>query len=68
MGKVDDAAKLWDECIGDGVAPNVYSYGVMIDGYCKADRIEEGENLFELVTKKLMELNFVVFFYKFVSK
>lgn len=45
MGKVDDAVKLWVECENHGLVANVYTYGVMIEGYCKAGRSEDTEHL-----------------------
>ncbi|KAJ4834318.1 hypothetical protein Tsubulata_014218, partial [Turnera subulata] len=53
MGKIEEAGILWDGCKKNGQLPNIYTYGVMINGYCKANKVEEGEYLLnELVSKK----------------
>ncbi|TXG65662.1 hypothetical protein EZV62_006937 [Acer yangbiense] len=58
---IHEAIKLFDGSKRNGIGPNVYIYGVMINGYCKADKTEEGEKLFNELISTKVELGSTVY-------
>ena len=61
MGKINDVHRLLYEAKEYGMVPNVYTYALLLEGYCKADRIEDAVKLFKKLDYEKVELNFVVY-------
>ncbi|CAL1398073.1 unnamed protein product [Linum trigynum] len=49
---VDAAVKIFREMPGRGCVPDLYTYGTMINGLCRFDRIPEAKELFQEMEEK----------------
>ncbi|MQL98255.1 hypothetical protein Taro_030963 [Colocasia esculenta] len=52
MGRADDAVSVFETMVAGGLPPALHCYALLINGYCKNERIDDALNLFFLITRK----------------
>ena len=58
---MDNAIKKFNLMVEKGCSPNVYSYTILINGYCKNKRIDEAMHLFHEMSNKGLTPNVVTY-------
>ncbi|XP_016168078.1 pentatricopeptide repeat-containing protein At5g16640, mitochondrial-like [Arachis ipaensis] len=59
--RVDEAKNLFYMVIERGVVPDVWSYNILIKGYCKINKVDEAKNLMKDMFRKNIVPNIVTY-------
>jgi len=57
MGQLKDAIDLFHKMILENIKPTVYTFSILVDAFCKEEKMKEAKNVFAVMMRKDLKPN-----------